>query len=105
MPNPQNKIVFTPEQHEFLKCNYKTMTNQQLATKLGLKLTRVRNEMRALGLKRMELQYWTKQQKQFLIDNYKLIGDREIARIFAIKYPKEKGWSKSQIVKKRNKWV
>lgn len=101
MPNPQNKIVFTPEQHEFLKNNYETMTNQQLATALGLKLTRVRNEMRTLGLKRMELEYWTRKQKQFLIDNYKTMGDREIARIFAIKYPKEKGWSQSQVVKKR----
>lgn len=101
MPNPQNKIIFTADQHEFLKSNYETMTNQQLATALGLKLTRLRNEMRVLGFKRMELEYWTRKQKQFLIDNYKTMGDREIVRIFKIKYPKAKGWSVSQIVKKR----
>lgn len=101
MPNPINKIVFTSKQHQFLRDNYNSMTNQQLAFALGLKLTRVRMELYSLGLKRMELQYWTNEQVQFLRDNYKLFGDTELAEIFEVKWHKPKGWTKKHIEKKR----
>lgn len=101
MPNPINKIIFTPKQHQFLRNNYGSMTNRQLADALGLKLTRVRMELYSLGLKRMELQYWTKEQVQFLKDNYKLFGDTELAEIFEVKWHKPKGWTKKHIEKKR----
>jgi hypothetical protein len=101
MPNPYNKIVFTPEMHQFLKDNYLSMTNRELADALGLKLTRTRTELYKLGLKRMELEYWTKQQTQFLKDNYKDFGDTELAEIFEVKWYKAKGWTKKHIEKKR----
>lgn len=101
MPNPSNKIVFTPEMHQFLRDNYKTMTNRELAFALGLKLTRTRTELYKLGLKRMEMQYWTPEQVQFLKDNYKEFGDTELAEIFDVKWYKAKGWTKKHIEKKR----
>lgn len=101
MPNPINKIVFTAKQHQFLKNNYKTMTNQQLADALGLKITRVRHELYSIGLKRIQLQYWTPEQVSFLKNNYKRLGDTELAEIFAVKWFKNKPWTKNQIEKKR----
>jgi hypothetical protein len=102
MPNPINKVVFTEEQHQFLRDNYKTMTNQQLADALGLKLTRTRQEIYNLGLKRMVLQIWTPEQVEFLKNNYRRIGDKEIASIFNKQHLKNKKWSRSQIQKKLN---
>jgi hypothetical protein len=96
-----NKVHFTKKMDEFLKKNFENMTNQELANKLGLKLTVTRNRLYALGLKRMKLQYWTAEQVQFLKDNYKTIGDTELAEIFAKKWEKEKGWTKKHIEKKR----
>ncbi len=101
MPNPFNKIIFTPEMHQFLKDNYKQLTNRELADALGLKLTRTRTELYRLGLKRMEMEYWTPEQVQFLKDNYKEFGDTELAEIFEVKWYKAKGWTKKHIEKKR----
>lgn len=98
---PKNKIVFTDEQQKFLQDNWKIMTNRQLADALGMQLTRVRMELYSLGMKRMELQYWTEEQISFLYDNYKSIGDSELSEMFADRWEKEKGWSKKHIEKKR----
>jgi hypothetical protein len=96
-----NKITFTEEQHQFLRENYSKLTNPQLAEALGMKLTRVRNELFQLGLKRMELEYWNEEQIQYLRENYKSKGDTEIAIYFNEKYHKKKGWSKKHVEKKR----
>lgn len=101
MPNPPNKIKFTSGQRLFLKENYAIMTNKQLADALGLRLTRVRMELYSMGLKRMELQYWTDEQTKFLTDNYREFGDTELAEIFEVKWHKPKGWTKKHIEKKR----
>ena len=101
MPNPANKIIFTETQHQFLRDNFKTFTNKQLANALGLNLTRTRTELYSLGLKRMELQYWTDEQVKFLKENYTLFGDTELAEIFEVKWYKNKGWTKKHIEKKR----
>lgn len=100
MPNPTNKIVFTPEQHQYLRENYLNLSNKELADALGLKLTRLRNELRVLGLKRMKLQFWTDEQISFLKENFRRIGETEMVEIFTKKYPKEKGWNTSQLQKK-----
>lgn len=98
---PQNKIHFTPEMDSFLVNNYEKMTNPQLAQALGLNLTRTRTRLYELGFKRMELEYWTAEQVQYLKENYQRLGDTEIAEIFNQKYAKQKGWSKKHIEKKR----
>jgi hypothetical protein len=95
------KIMFSEEDIQFIKDNFQSMTNQQIADALGLKKTRVRTKAYELGLKRMELEYWTPKQVKFLKENYKEIGDSELAEIFSAKWYKAKGWTKKHIEKKR----
>lgn len=68
---------------------------------LGVRLTVLRNKTRELGLKRMELEYWCPEQVQYLKDNYKVKGDVEIMEYFIKEYPKQKGWKRGAIWKKR----
>lgn len=96
-----NKVVFSQEEHEFIRNNYEHMTNKELADALGKRLTRLRMEMYSLGLKRMELEYWTPEQVEYLKANYRTIGDTEIAQHFNVTYHKAKGWTKKHIEKKR----
>lgn len=96
-----NKIVFTEEQHAFLRQNFHKMTNKQLADALGLKMTRLRNELAKLGLKRMELEYFTQEQLGVILRNWKTKGDTEIADMLNEQFPKNKPWTKKHICKKR----
>lgn len=98
---PANKIVLTDEQVKFIQDNFYSMTNQQIADALGLKITALRMKMYAMGLKRIEMEYWTDEQIDFLVTHYHYIGDKEIAEIFEEKYYKEKGWTRKHIEKKR----
>lgn len=94
------KVEFSESDLEFIKQNFQSMTNQQIADSLGLKKTTVRTKAYELGLQRMKLEYWPPAAVQFLKDNYHLIGDRELCRIFNEKYPKTKGWTSKHIQKK-----
>jgi len=96
-----NKIEFSPEQHEFLRRNYQSMTSQQMAIALGFKNTRVRIERYALGLYKQELEYWTPEMFEHLKANYQTKGDTEIAREFEALFPRVKDWTKKHIEKKR----
>jgi hypothetical protein len=77
------------------------MITRRIADMLGMKLTLVRMKCYELGLKRMELQYWTDEQVDFLKRNYAKYGDTELAEMFSYAWEKEKGWSKKHIEKKR----
>lgn len=101
MPNPVNKIIWTKEMISFLKDNWKQKTNAELAEALGLKLTTTRTKLIELGLKRMEMEYWTPEQVYLLKRKYRTIGDVEIAELFNATYKKAKGWTKKHIEKKR----
>lgn len=96
-----NRIIWTAEMDNFLIKNFDHLTNQQLADGLGLKITSVRHRCYALGLKRMELEYWTDEQIALLKKWWKTRGDSEIAEEFAKRWDKAKGWSKKHIEKKR----
>lgn len=96
-----DKHIWEENDIQFLKDNYRSMTNQELADGLGIKLTTCRTKLYSLGLKRMELEYWTEEQVDFLKENYQVMGDTEIAEIFDHRYDKKKGWSKKHIEKKR----
>ena len=98
-----NKIVFSDAEIQFIKDNFATMTNQQLADALGQKKTIVRTTGYKLGLKRMTLEYWTPPMVQFLRDNYQQMGDVELAEIFENEWPKNKPWCKKHIEKKRDR--
>lgn len=99
--NSRGKIILSPEDKKFLQENYLKMTNKELANALGLNLTKTRGFLYEMDLKRMELEYWTEEQIKYLLDNYKEIGDVELAEIFNSKWKKNKGWSKKHIEKKR----
>lgn len=101
MPNPPNKYQWHAKELQFIKDNFFKLTNQQLADTLGLKLTSVRTKCLELGLKRMELEYWTKGQVGYLKRNYKTKGDTEIAEYFNKTQYKAKGWTIWHIEKKR----
>lgn len=96
-----DKHIWEEQDIKFLKDNYQSMTNRELADGLGIKLTTCRTKLYQLGLKRMEMEYWTEEQIQFLKDNYLEMGDTEMAEIFNETCPKEKGWRKKHIEKKR----
>lgn len=95
-----NRVIFSEEEVQFIKDNFQSMTNQQIADALGLKKTIVRTKAYSLGLQRMELEYWPKEAIQYLKDNFHKIGNLEICRIFNEKYPKNKGWTTNHIDKK-----
>lgn len=101
MRTAPNKITLTPEQITYLKANFHSKTNQQLAEALGLKITMLRTRCYEMGLKRFEMEYWTKEQITYLKRYYRTIGDTELASLFSKKWHKNKGWSKKHIEKKR----
>lgn len=98
---PVNKTNWTPEKEAWLKENFDKFTNPELANQLGFTLTVVRNKTSELGLKHIELEYWTEEQIEYLKANYKTTGDVELAQIFEIRWPKNKRWIKQHICKKR----
>ncbi len=99
--NPHNKTIWTDEMISFLKNNWETMTNKELAESLGLRLTTTRTKLYELGLKRMDLEYWTDEQIEILKGLYRIWGDVEITDFFRKIFPKHKGWTKKHIEKKR----
>lgn len=94
------KVIFSDQDIQFIKDNFKSMTNQQIADELGLKKTIVRTKAYELGLQRIELEYWPMEAVTYLNTNYKTIGDRELCRIFNKQFPKQKGWTTKHIQKK-----
>jgi HNH endonuclease len=98
---PENALDWPPSKITQLKENWGKMTNRELAASLGYCLTSVRTKCYELGLKRMELEYWTPAQIKFLLANYKTIGDKELAIMFNKKWKKKKGWTHKHIEKKR----
>ena len=91
-----NETVWTDDMLCFLKANYQSMTNSELANALNLRLTTTRTKLYELGLKRMDLEYWNDDQIYFLKKFYKVLGDTEIAELFNVFYNKNKGWRQKQ---------
>lgn len=96
-----NKIIWEPWQLDFLKVNFNSMTAEELSQGTGIKRTKVREMYYSLGMKKIELEYWTEEQINFLKASYQFMGDSEISDYFNIKYKKQKGWSKKHAEKKR----
>ncbi|KAA2218280.1 hypothetical protein [Maribacter flavus] len=96
----RGKYIWETKDIVFLKMNYKQMTNQELADALGIKMNRCRKKIYELGLQRYRMEYWTKEQVQFLLDNFKELGGVELAEILQENNPKKKGWHKNHINKK-----
>lgn len=98
----RGKINLLTEDIKFIKDNYASMTNKQIADHFKLKLQKTRDLLYELGFKRMNLEYWTDDQVKFLEENFQEIGDLELAKIFEDKWPKNKMWTLKHIEKKRN---
>ena len=98
---PHNLIVLSDCQERFIRDNFFSMTNPEIAKAIGLNLTTTRKHAYRMGLKRMNLEYWCNTSIRFLRLYYKYIGDTEMAEIFTKHFPKEKGWTKKHIEKKR----
>lgn len=97
----RNRIFLTPEDKKYIQENLHEKTNSELAAALGLKLTRFRYFLSEMGLKRIEMEYFTREQIKFLKKSYKTIGDVELSEIFEAQWPKNKPWTKNHIRKKR----
>ncbi|MFN0276777.1 MAG: hypothetical protein ACKVPJ_13605 [Chitinophagales bacterium] len=61
----------------------------------------VRRKCCERGLKKMEMEYWTREQVSFLRKYYKTIGDKELVILFKEMFPKNKIWTIKHIEKKR----
>jgi len=94
------KIEFSDQEIQYIKDNFQTMSNEQIANELGLKKTIVRMKAYELGLQKMELEYWPDEAIKYLKENYHKIGDREMCRHFSTAFPKQKGWTSRHIQKK-----
>lgn len=78
-----NKIHFSKEEIVYLQTHYKIKTNRELAAQLGKKITVVRMMMYSLGISRysQKERAWTKQEDEILLNNYKVKGDTDIAKL------------------------
>lgn len=94
-------IVLTKAGEEFIRDNFSKLTNQQLADVFGVSLDKMRVILHGKRMLRMELEYWTDEQVQFLKDHYQCIGDKEMAHIFQLNWAKKKNWTLKHIEKKR----
>lgn len=94
-------IAGSPDFVSFIKRNWKKMDNNALAKKYGCGICSVRKQCYDLGLLRMKLEYWTEEQIEFLKNNYRIMGDTELAEIFNKTFKKKKTWTIKHIEKKR----
>lgn len=78
------------------------LTNGQIGKRFGAALSTISWRRCGLGVKKMEMEYWTDVQIKWLKKLYQHVGDLEISMIFNEAYPKEKGWTLKHIEKKRN---
>lgn len=97
---PVNKIFLSDETIQFIKDNFKLMTNEEIAKATGLSKTYVRTYAYNLGLKRLILVNWTKEQTNFLIRNYRDLGNAEIADYINKYFPSCKVFTRKNISKK-----
>lgn len=77
------------------------MSNREFSEVLNIPFSSVLGKRMELGLKKMNMEYWTPIQVKWLKELYPHVGDLEISMMFNEAYPKEKGWTLKHIEKKR----
>lgn len=80
--------TWAKEEVDFLKDNYQSMSNEELARELGIKQKSVENKLHNLGLKRKKIKkrhIWSKEEEQFLRDNYQSMSNSELASKLGVK--------------------
>lgn len=101
LPRCRNVKSVSKVNAEFIRENYLKMTVASISEITGLSKTSVRTTAYSMGLKKLEMEYWPDEAVDFLEFVYPFLGDTEIAAYFDIHFPKNKGWSKKHIEKKR----
>lgn len=78
---PYHKYFFTADDDEYIRKNYQTLTNKEMADSLGVGLTSLRNRMYGeLKIRRyVKWEVWTQQQEEYVINNFKVASDAEMA--------------------------
>jgi len=97
----KSKKIWPETTLQYLRDNWSSMKMPELAETAGLGLTTCRSLCYQLGLKKMEMEYWTVEQISILINKYHIWGDKEIAEYFQNNFPKNKPWTIKHIEKKR----
>lgn len=97
-----NSINWTAKKLNFLQDNFDKMTTEQLCNKMKLTSTVIRKKMKELGLRKCFHAFWQPEWNQYLITNFQLIGDTEMAEIFQEKFPKPHPWTYKHIGKRRS---
>lgn len=82
LTNPRNKL--THEDINFLKNNYKEVSNNEMAKKLNVDPKTIREVLSKLGLEnprslQTPSRKWTKEEEKFLIENYKNFSQAVLA--------------------------
>lgn len=93
------KIDWSEEMILFIHESFGKLTARQMAEHLKISIAAVREKYRELGYSAMIMEYWTEEQVLFLKENFRTIGDVELAMIYQKKWPKKKLWTKKHIEK------
>jgi hypothetical protein len=92
---------YSQEEIDFVKEFNHILNNREMGEILGVAPSTASWLRCQLGLRKMELEYWTPIQVKWLKRLYKHVGDYEIALMFEEAYPKNKTWTLKHIEKKR----
>lgn len=94
------KVEFSKDDIQFIKDNFQSMTNEEIALRLCVKKTILRMTAYSMGLQRMTLEYWPQGAVDYLVNNYKVMGNLEIAEHLNEHFPRNKKWCTHHIDKK-----
>jgi len=97
---PPNKIIMSQFQIDFVNENFKKLSNEEISKATGLSKTYVRMYAYSIGLQRGLVINWTSEQEKFLLENWRKIGNVEMANIINSTYPGKKVFDKKTISKK-----
>ncbi len=82
-------MKFNQAQLSFIENNFRKLTSKEIFQKLVYefnlkhKYTSFRTELYRLGFYKVEMRRWSRAEKQFLLDNYKKIGNKQIAEMLS----------------------
>jgi hypothetical protein len=91
----------TERQIKWVLNNMDRFTTQQIADKFNTCRSTIRQIYYKNGRKKIILEKWTKEQTDFVLNNYKKMGDKEIAYQLNLRFPKVKKFDNKAIEKKR----
>lgn len=82
-------MTFNQYQLSFIENNFDKLTSKEIFSKLVNEFhlkhqyTSFRTELYRLGFYKVEMRRWSRREKQFLLENYKKIGNKQIAKLLS----------------------